>query len=1026
MIGQTISHYKIIDKLGSGGVGVVYKALDLSLNRHVAIKFLPLSYSSNETDKKRFIQEAQTASSLDHPNIVTIHEIDETPEGQLFIVMGYYEGETLAKKIAEGSLSLENAMYIFGQLLNGVMHAHTRGIIHRDLKPSNVIITAENRIKILDFGLARFFDSDHLTQSGSTQGTVAYMSPEQAQGLETDYRTDVWSLGVLFYQMLTGVLPFTGKFYQALVYSIVNLDPKPLSETGSEQVLKFQSLVNKALEKDIGNRYQSVAEMAQDFETLVPDWSKGSDSTGMLVTPKLVGKKGLGKKSSVIVVSALFVIALLISQIFHKPAPAPDSTGRYTIAVADVVNTSDMGSLNSISGYLITSLEQFKKLHVLTREQMQDFAYTQFRQRVQKFDELTLRRLCREAEIEILVIPTIRYFEGRVTIEIRLLDPARNKTFVSNIERGLGMRSIPDLMDSHAEFIRNWLAKNEAQIESSRERLADITTDNIQAYDHFTTGEAALNSGDLSTARKEFETAIEHDSTFGMAYYRLSQAIGWASGEEQPERRLLEKAIQLIDNIPEKYRFLVLARKSWVETGPAEALKTLKTMESQFPREKEMLYALASANFSVKDFDSAIHYCKRVLEQDPANLSAFQLLMKIYLNRRELSKALNTAERFMSYNEKIGAFEAGKIYEHLRIFPAAVEKYKKVLSQYPRDTEALSHLMSSYRKMKKYDDMKKVAVDLMHAADNDYFFREAGYAMALAGDFELALNTLNDIITLFPERADYAKLEMATMYDYTERYKQAEALLRSIIASHPRDQIGRLAYDRLFRTLIYQGKFQEALRVADQQKSYFTNMPKFLSEVDLRRSLVWLWGMQNADSAWTIVRQSLKTHGPVSSPDFWINLVSYYEHANKPDSVLKLVNTVYSNQGAHNELSIYYSITDECEKASAIVDTLANKTAAWERVRALYHLCCCLDKNNMPDEALVYLKKLQNTYSHFVAFRAFYYPRSYLLVARQYDKLQNWDEAVKNYQKFLDLWHNADDNLPDLLEARRRLKELKT
>ncbi|MCI0559585.1 MAG: serine/threonine protein kinase, partial [Nitrososphaera sp.] len=211
MIGQTISHYKILEKLGGGGMGVVYKAQDLKLDRFVALKFLPPHLSADEDEKKRFIHEAKAASALDHPNICAIYEIDETEDGQMFIAMAYYEGETLKKKIERGPLPIDQTIDLAIQIAQGLAKAHKHGITHRDIKPANVMITNEGVAKIVDFGLAKLAGQTKLTKSGMTVGTVAYMSPEQARGEEVDHRTDIWALGVVLYEMITGQLPFKGE-----------------------------------------------------------------------------------------------------------------------------------------------------------------------------------------------------------------------------------------------------------------------------------------------------------------------------------------------------------------------------------------------------------------------------------------------------------------------------------------------------------------------------------------------------------------------------------------------------------------------------------------------------------------------------------------------------------------------------------------------------------------------------------------------------------------------------------------------
>jgi eukaryotic-like serine/threonine-protein kinase len=260
MIGKTILHYSIMEKLGAGGMGVIYKANDLKLDRVVALKFLPPTYSFDEDIKKRFIHEAKAVSKLQHNNICTIHEINETEEGQLFICMDYYERETLKEKLKKGKLKLNEALDITLQICAGLKKAHEKNIIHRDIKPANILITNEGIVKILDFGLAKVKGQSQLTKYESTIGTVAYMSPEQTKGEEVDQRTDIWSLGVVFYEMITGNLPFKGEYDQAIIYSILNRNPEELNVPK-----KIKNFVFKCLQKNRERRYHTVEEILVEF-----------------------------------------------------------------------------------------------------------------------------------------------------------------------------------------------------------------------------------------------------------------------------------------------------------------------------------------------------------------------------------------------------------------------------------------------------------------------------------------------------------------------------------------------------------------------------------------------------------------------------------------------------------------------------------------------------------------------------------------------------------------------------------------
>ncbi len=262
MIGTTISHYRITDKLGEGGMGVVYKAEDTKLKRPVALKFLAPHLLRDEEGRKRFHREAMAAAALDHPNVCTVYEIDEA-DGRTFIVMAFLEGQTLSEKIADGPLKLPEALSIAIQMADGLEAAHEKAIAHRDIKPDNVMLLAGSRglVKIMDFGLAQLAGSSKLTQHGTTLGTMAYMSPEQAEGAETDHRSDIWSLGVVFYEMVTGQQPFRGDFDQAVVFSLMNEPPEPLTAVRTGVPKELERIVNKCLAKKAEERYQHADEL---------------------------------------------------------------------------------------------------------------------------------------------------------------------------------------------------------------------------------------------------------------------------------------------------------------------------------------------------------------------------------------------------------------------------------------------------------------------------------------------------------------------------------------------------------------------------------------------------------------------------------------------------------------------------------------------------------------------------------------------------------------------------------------------
>jgi serine/threonine protein kinase len=453
MIGKVISHYRILEKLGEGGMGEVYKAEDLKLERIVALKFLPTEFTRNPEAKQRFIHEAKAASALEHPNICTVFEIDESPEGQSFIAMSYCEGETLKNRIEQGPLKFNYAIDIAIQCCNGLHKAHEKSIIHRDIKSANIMITEDDQAKIVDFGLAKLSGKTQLTMEGSTLGTIAYMSPEQARGDVVDHRSDIWSLGVVLYEMITGQLPFKGEYDQAVMHSIINETPYPLSGLRTALPLDLEKIVNKCLEKNPADRYQHLDELIVDLRHLERDSDSGKTSF------KAVSRNSTLKNllRTLLVPGVVLITLITFILVYFLWVVEVESKERIPLAVADFINETNEPELDGLSGMLITALEQSHRLNVVTRSRMFDILEQLGMGNTERIDESTGREICIEADIDMLAIATIRKFGKIYTIDFKMLEVKKNEYLFTTMQKGEGQESIPALIDNLSDKTRKGL-----------------------------------------------------------------------------------------------------------------------------------------------------------------------------------------------------------------------------------------------------------------------------------------------------------------------------------------------------------------------------------------------------------------------------------------------------------------------------------------------------------------------------------------------------------------------------------------
>jgi len=528
MIGRTISHYRILERLGGGGMGIVYKAEDTRLERPVALKFLPPDLTRDPKAKQRFVHEAKAASALQHNNICVVYDIEETDDGQMFISMECLEGEPLNKKIERGPLKTDEAIDIAIQAAQGLTRAHEHGIVHRDIKPANIILTADSTVKIVDFGLAKLSGRTMLTRVGMTLGTIAYMSPEQANGHRVDQRTDIWSLGVMLYEMITGRLPFRGDYEQAIIYQILNAEPEPVVTSRPETPIELQRILAKAMQKDPRERYQQVEAMRTDLQSL-----KGGSGTGIPAQPhdrRPPWKQPHFLRNAGLVV-AFVVLAVAGTVLLSRRPAAIDS-----VALLPFVNATGDSTLeylcDGLTETLINRFSQLPQLHVIARTTA--FSYKGKEQDPQKVGEAL--------NVRAVLTGKIVQRGDLLTVQADLVD-AREGTQLWGERYNRKLRDILALQEEIAEQISDRL-RLKLSGEDQR-RLTRTYTQDTEAYQLYLKGRywsERLTQGGFQKAAGYFNQAIEKDPAYALAYTGLADAYYWVSNMYLRPKEAMEKS----------------------------------------------------------------------------------------------------------------------------------------------------------------------------------------------------------------------------------------------------------------------------------------------------------------------------------------------------------------------------------------------------------------------------------------------------------------------------------------------------
>jgi TolB-like protein/tRNA A-37 threonylcarbamoyl transferase component Bud32 len=643
MIGKTISHYRIVEKLGEGGMGVVYKAEDTKLHRAVALKFLPPEFTRDAAARERFVREALAAAALDHPDICTIYEIDEA-EGQAFISMAYVDGERLKDKIERGPLKVEEVLDIAVHVAQGLQAAHEKGIVHRDIKSANIMLTVSGQVKVMDFGLAKLAGATMVTREGTTLGTAGYMSPEQARGEEADSRTDIWSLGVVLHEMLTGLLPFRGEYEQALVFQILNAAPETITSLRTGVPMELERIVLKCLEKDRAERYQTAADLIADLRHL---------QRTMGAVPEVTQRSMAGAAAPArrlrwwYWVAPLMVVAIIVAVALIKmPRRASVPAGEKSVAVLPFVDMSPQRDqeyfCDGMTEELINRLSNIKDLRVPARTSAFFF----------KGKTEDIREVGTKLNVQTVLEGSVRKAGNELRITAQLINVADGYHMWSETyDREL--KDVFAIQDEISSAIVNALQLKLSSQE--QQRLSEHPMDNVKAYECYLRASRQVYRFDeksLDSALVYLRTAIDIMGDNAELYAGMSQAYS-------------------------QYANIGMGQEEYLERAKEYAEKAL-ALKPDLPSALVELGVLSAYGDYPESRQDAFRYNKKALAASPFSSEALRSIAIDYAQIGRPSEALAYADMFAQHDQLNPWWHAvkGLCYQYDCRFGPAVEQFR--------------------------------------------------------------------------------------------------------------------------------------------------------------------------------------------------------------------------------------------------------------------------------------------------------------------------------------------------------------
>jgi tetratricopeptide (TPR) repeat protein/predicted Ser/Thr protein kinase len=982
MIGTTVSHYRILEKIGAGGMGEIYLAEDTKLRRKVSLKFLAEELTRDEERKQRFIQEARAAASVEHPHIAAIYDIDEA-DGRTFIAMEYVRGQSLREVIEAEKLNLRRSLELGFQIADGLAKAHERGVVHRDIKPDNILVSEDGYAKIIDFGLAKLLEpyvpgaeaaeeteTKLKTKEGLVMGTISYMSPEQARGESIDARTDIFSFGVVLYEMLSGSSPFRKKSLAESMSAILNETPPALTSSAQLQP-EIRRVLRKALAKDLSERYQSMKDLAIDLKELREDvLSTSREAVAVPAASKFPWPW--------VAVAAVALLGIVLGWALFGRDTAPPGigeTGRPAVAVMYFESLSGDEEVRWLSkglpNMLITDLAQTPGLDVVSSERIQKILRQIGQEDLESIDKGLVDEIARKAGAGAVVVGSIFKSGDDVRIDVQVQDVSSGR--ILSADRVQGQDVFP-LVDELTGRIRSSLQVGDSAADRP---LAEVTTPSLEAFQLYSEGLEARRNVRYTDARKLFEQALQVDSSFAMAHYELS-TMALSMGETTLAEEHREKVLENIDRLPERQKLLVQARyANRFEGNTQKAVELLQTLVEQYPDEADGYSELIRIEQNV---DKNLVTLERGVAAAPQSGSLRNDYGYALLYRGRYAEGLRQLEKYaeLSPDEPNPQDSLAEAYLYTGQAETALEKYGAVLEIDPSFGPSYSGRAWAFAVLGRYDESLEEWANIQNVenpfAPTDILFLEA-FTLSRVGRYVEAKATITrsrELLARDPDPATQAHLDLLS----------AQLQLDS-------------------------GNYSDAIESTERARGVVPRVSMSLNRDVLTHSVNFLEGIAKARQGEREAAQDL----------------------------LEVLDEIYDPEVDWQDW-MYHSLRGEIALASAELD--AAETAFSEGEPAFkmvfsngFPMTSTIANHTPSRDGLARVRKAQGDLAGAIRiyrglltpdmsskWTAMLEPRYVLELARLLDESGDKESARAEYRRFLDLWKDADEGLPELKEAR--------